>query len=172
MVVLFRSFSLTVGRAISRGAAETAGTRMRNLDEITGAIIDTALQIHRDLGPGLLESVYETILARLLEQRCFRVDRQKTIRFEYKGMVFEEGLRNRGGQERGVARSSTCQAALDQSQAHEQARRSVDQLWSPTLREGLRRIVNGFEPSAASRLRVNKAVLTRELYGPPDITTE
>jgi iron complex transport system substrate-binding protein len=43
---------------------------------------------------------------------------------------------------------------------------------APTLREGLRRIVNAFEPSAAPRLRVNKNVLTRELHGPPDITTE
>lgn len=42
---------------------------MRDLDEITGTIVDTALHIHRDLGPGLLESVYEAILARELEAR-------------------------------------------------------------------------------------------------------
>jgi len=44
---------------------------MRELDEITGAIIDAAIQIHRDLGPGLLESVYEAVLAHLLEKRGF-----------------------------------------------------------------------------------------------------
>ena len=43
---------------------------MKTLDEVTGAIVDAALQIHRDLGPGLLESVYETVLARALEVRA------------------------------------------------------------------------------------------------------
>ena len=42
---------------------------MRELDDITGAIIDAAIQIHRDLGPGLLESVYEAVLCRALEKR-------------------------------------------------------------------------------------------------------
>ena len=36
---------------------------MKELDEITGDVLDIALRIHRDLGPGLLESVYETVLA-------------------------------------------------------------------------------------------------------------
>lgn len=38
------------------------------LDDITGAIVDAALKIHQELGPGLLESVYESILARSLEK--------------------------------------------------------------------------------------------------------
>ena len=46
-----------------------------------------------DLGPGLMESVYEAVLARALEQQGFRVERQRVIRFEYQGMVFEEGFR-------------------------------------------------------------------------------
>ena len=66
---------------------------MKELDEITGMIVDTALQIHRDLGPGLLESVYETVLARALEKRGLHVERQKPIRFTYDGMDFEEGFR-------------------------------------------------------------------------------
>lgn len=63
------------------------------LDDITGAIVDAALRIHMDLGPGLLESVYEVVLARALEKRGFRVERQKAIRFGYDGMIFEEGFR-------------------------------------------------------------------------------
>ena len=55
--------------------------------------MDAALQIHRDLGPGLLESVYEAVLAKKLEVRGLRVERQKILRFEYDGMVFEEGFR-------------------------------------------------------------------------------
>lgn len=60
---------------------------MRDLDDITGTIVDTALHMHRELGPGLLESVYEAILARALEHHGFQVERQKAIRFEYQGMV-------------------------------------------------------------------------------------
>lgn len=55
--------------------------------------MDASLRIHRDLGPGLLESVYEAVLARALDKRGFHVERQQAIRFEYEGMVFEEGLR-------------------------------------------------------------------------------
>jgi hypothetical protein len=42
---------------------------MRDLDDITGGIVDASLRIHRDLGPGLLESVYEAVLARALDQQ-------------------------------------------------------------------------------------------------------
>ena len=66
---------------------------MHDLDDITGAIVDAAMQIHHKLGPGLLESVYEIVLAREVERRGFRVDRQKAVRFEYDGIVFDEGFR-------------------------------------------------------------------------------
>jgi iron complex transport system substrate-binding protein len=45
------------------------------------------------LGPGLLESVYEVILARELEQRGYRVERQKSIPINYEGLQFDEGFR-------------------------------------------------------------------------------
>jgi GxxExxY protein len=66
---------------------------MRELDDITEAILDAAIQIHRDLGPGLLESVYEAVLARALEKRGFHMERQTAVRFQYDGLVFEEGFR-------------------------------------------------------------------------------
>jgi iron complex transport system substrate-binding protein len=56
-------------------------------------IVDSAMKIHKELGPGLLESVYEVVLARALEKRGFQVARQNPIRFEYDGMVFEDGFR-------------------------------------------------------------------------------
>ncbi len=46
---------------------------MKDFDEITGIIIDTAYKIHINLGPGLLESVYEAVLAKLLEQKGLKV---------------------------------------------------------------------------------------------------
>jgi iron complex transport system substrate-binding protein len=58
-----------------------------SINDITGAIVDAALQIHRDMGPGLLESVYEAVLAKKLESRGMKVERQKTLRFVYDGMT-------------------------------------------------------------------------------------
>lgn len=55
--------------------------------------MDCGFAIHRDLGPGLLESVYETVLAAALSKRGFKVDRQKPIDFVYDGLVFAEGFR-------------------------------------------------------------------------------
>ena len=66
---------------------------MRNLDDITEGIIDVAIHIHRDLGPGLLESVYDAVLARALDKRGFHVERHVAVRFEYEGLVFDEGFR-------------------------------------------------------------------------------
>lgn len=57
------------------------------------AIVDTGINIHKALGPGLLESVCEVVLARALERRGFQVERQRPITFEYDGMMFEEGFR-------------------------------------------------------------------------------
>lgn len=64
-----------------------------SMNDVTGTIVDVAVQIHKDMGPGLLESVYEAVLAKKLEQRGMRVERQKILRFEYEGMIFEEGFR-------------------------------------------------------------------------------
>ena len=63
------------------------------LNEITGAVVDASLQIHRDLGPGLLESVYLRVLTWELSQRGFSVHAQKNVPFEYKGLSFQSGLR-------------------------------------------------------------------------------
>jgi GxxExxY protein len=64
-----------------------------NENEIGSIIVDAALELHRDLGPGLLETVYEVTLARALAQRGLRVERQVPISIEYRGQVFEEGFR-------------------------------------------------------------------------------
>ena len=62
-------------------------------ERVGRAVVDAAVQVHRELGPGLLESVYEAVLAKKLEGRGLRVERQKVLRFEYEGMIFEEGFR-------------------------------------------------------------------------------
>ena len=67
--------------------------RKTDLNAITGQVVDSALRIHAKLGPGLLESVYETILARDLARKGFSVERQKPISFDFEGLWFEDAFR-------------------------------------------------------------------------------
>jgi GxxExxY protein len=62
-------------------------------NEIGKSVVDIAVQIHRETGPGLLETVYEIILAHQLRQRGFQVERQVPIPIEYRGLSFDEGFR-------------------------------------------------------------------------------
>ncbi|MFN2367419.1 MAG: GxxExxY protein [Desulfurivibrionaceae bacterium] len=56
-------------------------------------MVDAALQLHRDLGPGLLESVYEAVLAKMLKKRGLLVERQKPVPIRYQDVSLEEGFR-------------------------------------------------------------------------------
>lgn len=62
-------------------------------NEISKLILDSAIAVHRELGPGLLESVYEIVLAYELQQRGLRVDRQVPIAIRYKDMIFDAAFR-------------------------------------------------------------------------------
>ena len=62
-------------------------------NEIGTLIVDCAVHLHQGLGPGLLETVYETVLAHRLEKRGLRVDRQVPIPIEFDGEKFNEGFR-------------------------------------------------------------------------------
>lgn len=66
---------------------------MTELNGLTSTIIQASLQIHRDLGPGLLESVYEAILCSMLTACSLRVRRQHAVRFQYDGVTFENAFR-------------------------------------------------------------------------------
>lgn len=64
-----------------------------NENEIGTVIVNEALHLHRALGPGLLEIVYETTLARRLERAGLAVVRQVPIPIEFEGERFDEGFR-------------------------------------------------------------------------------
>jgi len=64
-----------------------------NENEIGTVIIDTSIKIHKELGPGLLESVYEVILAYELEKKGLIVQRQVPINIIYEGIQFDEAFR-------------------------------------------------------------------------------
>jgi GxxExxY protein len=62
-------------------------------NEIGKEVVDAAVQVHRELGPGLFESVYEAVLTHELSSRGLQVERQVPVPIRYKGMFFEEGFR-------------------------------------------------------------------------------
>jgi iron complex transport system substrate-binding protein len=138
---------------------------MKDIDDITGTIIDAAVRVHRDLGPGLLESVYEVVLARWLEKRGLFVERQKAVSFEYDGIRFDEGFRVDLLVEKRVVvelKSVEKLAPVHGKQLLTYLRLLnlpvglLLNFGAPILKEGLHRVVNNFIPSASPRLRVNQ----------------
>ena len=66
---------------------------MEEINRITEKIIGAAIEVHRELGPGLLESAYETCLSFELAERGLGVDRQKPLPIVYKGIRLDAGYR-------------------------------------------------------------------------------
>jgi GxxExxY protein len=62
-------------------------------NEIAKHIMDAAFLIHRTLGPGLLETVYEVILAKKLAEMGLVVERQVPVQIRFEGVTFDEGFR-------------------------------------------------------------------------------
>lgn len=138
---------------------------MRDIDAITGDVIDLAVRLHRDLGPGLLESVYETVLAGKLVQLGYSVVRQKPIDIEFEEMKFEAAFKidlivdNRLLIELKSVESLNAAHAkqlLTYLRLTKQPVGLLINFGGATLKEGLRRIVNNHTPSASPRLRVNQ----------------
>jgi len=62
-------------------------------EEIGKAIVDAAYKVHKELGPGLLEKVYEVCFCHILTQAGFEVKRQTDIPIVFDNLIFNEGLR-------------------------------------------------------------------------------
>jgi len=62
-------------------------------NEIGTIVVESAIAVHRELGPGLLETVYEVVLARELQDRGLNVERQVPVAIHYKDIRFDEGFR-------------------------------------------------------------------------------
>jgi len=135
------------------------------LDVITGAIVDAAVRIHRELGPGLLESVYEAVLARALQARGLRVDQQLPVGLTYEGLTFEQGFRIDLMVEQRViveVKSLDRLAPVHTRQLLTYLRLCKLQVGfllnfgAGTMKDGLKRIVFGLDRSSSPRLRVNR----------------
>jgi GxxExxY protein len=136
-----------------------------NIEEISAAVVDSAFHLHRDLDPGLLESVYEAVLARKLEEQGLRVERQKIVAFDFEGMHFDEGLRV----DLLVEGRLVVELKSVENFAPVHAKQLLTYLrlmhlplgllinfGAATFKEGVKRIVNDHRDFASSRLRVNQ----------------
>ncbi len=148
------------------------------LDQITGEILDAAMHIHRNVGPGLLETAYEQLLAIELERRGLHVERQKRVALELDGMYFQEAFR--------LDLLVEQQVVVEIKAVEELARLHWRQVLTylrlldlrvgllinfscDTLMEGYKRIVNRYVDSAPRRLSVKRpsAAGTPEDVTPP-----
>jgi len=72
---------------------KTPGSIPERTNGVSQVVVDSALTVHRALGPGLLESVYETCLAYELKKRGCTCERQVVVPIAYDGMQLDDGLR-------------------------------------------------------------------------------
>jgi iron complex transport system substrate-binding protein len=137
---------------------------LHNPEGLAGTAIDLGFKLHRDLGPGLLESVYEAILAAMLADAGLKVDRQKPIPIDYNGLVISEGFRA----DLIVESSLVIEVKAVEQLAPVHGKQLLTYLrlmkqplglllnfGAPTFRQGVRRVVNGHTNFASSRLRVH-----------------
>jgi iron complex transport system substrate-binding protein len=138
---------------------------MVDIEELTTEIIDRAFHLHRQLGPGLLESVYEVVLASMLEERGFRVERQKPIPIKAFGLSFDEGFRADLLVEGVVLvelKSVEKFAPVHGKQVLTYLRLLnlpvglLINFGAATFKDGIKRIVNNHQNLASSPLRVNQ----------------
>ncbi|WP_066826695.1 GxxExxY protein [Sphingomonas mali] len=130
---------------------------MQDLEALASAVIDDALRMHRELGPGLLESVYEMILAGKLAQRGIEVARQVPVSIDYDGLHFEGAFRIDllvGGrllvEIKSVERLNGAHGKqlLTYLRLTKQPLGLLINFGGETLKEGLRRVVNDYKPFA------------------------
>ena len=135
-----------------------------NVEEVSAIVVDAAFHLHKDLGPGLLESVYEVVLARALERRGLRIERQRSVVFDFDGMHFNEGLRV----DLLVEGCLVVELKSVENLAPVHPKQLLTYLrllklplgllinfGAPTFKEGIKRIVNNHYDFVSSRLRVN-----------------
>ena len=135
------------------------------LDDITGAIVDAAVQLHRVPGPGLLESLYEALLACELGQRSLHVERQRLIMVSYNGVDLEDAFRADllvDGRVIVEVKSLERFAPVHRKQLLTYLRLTnlrvglLLNFGAESMKDGIRRVVNDYTPPPSSPLRVNK----------------
>ena len=138
----------------------------RGKEEIAAIVVDCAFRLHRDLGPGLLEIVYEVVLAKLLKDAGLRVKCQHPVTISYAGFTFVEGFRADLIVEDIVLvelKSIEKLAPVHSKQVFTYLRLLdlplglLINYGAATFKEGCKRIVQGPQSFESSSLRVNQA---------------
>ncbi|MFL6725146.1 MAG: GxxExxY protein [Sphingomicrobium sp.] len=138
---------------------------MTPIDQISGNVLDTSIRLHRELGPGLLESVYETVLAGKLASAGYCVERQKPIDIEFEGQRFDAAFRidlliesSALIEIKSVERLNAAHAKqlLTYLRLTKQPLGLLINFGGATLKEGFKRLVNDYDPSASLRLCANQ----------------
>jgi iron complex transport system substrate-binding protein len=128
---------------------------LTNIDTITGTVLDLSIRLHRELGPGLLESVYETVLAGQLLRSGYAVARQRPIAIQFDGFrvscafridILVEGKLIIEVKSVEIPSSMHGKQLLTYLRLAKQPVGLLINFGRPTLREGFRRIVNDYKP--------------------------
>jgi iron complex transport system substrate-binding protein len=128
---------------------------LTDIEQISGDVVDVALRLHRELGPGLLESVYEVILASKLAAMGYSVARQRPMDIEYDGLRFEAAFRiDLMVDDRLLVESKSVERLtavhgkqlLTYLRLTKQPVGLLVNFCGETLKEGLRRVVNDYFP--------------------------
>ncbi|MDA8142155.1 MAG: GxxExxY protein [Desulfobacteraceae bacterium] len=136
-----------------------------DIEEIASIAVDCGYRLHKELGPGLLESVYEVVLAKLIEKLGISVERQKTIPIIFDGLRFDEGFRADlllEGRLLIELKSVENISRLHSKQILTYLRLLnlplgfLMNFGAATFKEGIKRIVNNHSDFASSRLRVHQ----------------
>lgn len=131
-----------------------------NENDIARIVVDTCYRIHTGLGPGLLESVYETVLARELEMRGLRVRRQVPVPIVWEDQKFDEGFRaDLIVEDRVIVELKSVErtAPVHSKQLLTYLRLADKRLGllvnfgENLIKDGIRRVVNGLEEEASHK---------------------
>ena len=137
-----------------------------NIEAICSAVVDEAFHIHAEIGPGLLESVYQKVLVASLRKRGLEVESEVPVSFECRGIRFESELRLDLLVNRSLIvelKSVETTLPVHKKQVLTYLRLAGKPLGllinfgAPTFREGCFRVLNGPVDRANSPLRVNHA---------------
>ena len=128
---------------------------MKPIDPVTAEVIGEAIEIHKDLGPGLLESVYEMVLAQALTRRGLEVRCQVPVPISYKDLTFEVAFRiDLLVEDRLILEIKSVEAlkpvhakqVLTYLRLTKQPVGLLMNLSASTMKEGIKRLVNDHRP--------------------------
>ena len=143
---------------------DSAGDQ-RNPELVSSVAVDCAFKLHVEAGPGLLETVYEVVLAGMLRDRGLSVRRQVPIPIHLMGMRFDEGFRaDLIVEDLVLVELKSVETILPvhtkQVLTHLRLLNIpiglLINFGAPTFKEGVRRIVNAHQNMTSSRLRINQ----------------